>query len=85
MPRREAILPLPKMRSIVAGGQRELEHVGVSGDDLEGDVDLLELHLRRPGLDGARRDVDRPELRADHALAEALDVGVAGGPLPRRS
>ena len=60
----------------VGRGPRELERVGVALAQLVYDVDLLErlLHGRRP--DDCRRDVHRPELRAEPAAPHARDVGV---------
>lgn len=59
----------------VGDGERELESVGVTGDELMDDVNLFE-----HGLDGGRTgrrggDIDGPELRAEAAGAEAGDVG----------
>lgn len=59
----------------VGDGERELESVGVTGDELMDDVNLFE-----HGLDGGRTgrcggNIDGPELRAEAAGAEAGDVG----------
>jgi hypothetical protein len=54
--------------------------VGIERENAARDVDLLELRLRGDLLG---RHVDRPELAAHAALAQPLEVGVAGRAPPQ--
>ena len=59
----------------IIGGERELEVVGIGFDDPLDGVDLLERVADRVVAGDVRRDVDRPELRADAALMKPCHVG----------
>ena len=66
----------------VAGRKRECQPVGVSGDEPARNIDLLQLHPGVAAVLDLPRHVDRPELRADLALGQAGEIGVAAGVLP---
>ncbi len=72
----EAILPALCAATHVGGGARGGEVGGIAADDRLDEVDLLErlLDLLRARLVGP--DIDRPELPADQARAQPLDVGI---------
>src|ERR1035441_4065828 len=67
-------LPLPMDALDVGGCQREFEGVGILSHHLVDDIDLLQHRLDggRPGGDG--RDINRPELGAHTAGAQAGNV-----------
>ena len=58
--------------------ERQREAVGVPRDHPPGDVELLELHPRVAAVLHLAVDVDRPELGADLALGQTLEVGMLG-------
>jgi hypothetical protein len=70
--------PLPERAPHLGLGRHELERLRVLVDDAQRDVDLFELDARIAGVANLARDVDRPELRADHPAAEPVEVRVAG-------
>src|SRR5690606_2407531 len=57
--------------------QRPREYIGVVGDHLARDVDLLHLHAGEAGVADGAGDVHRPELPAHATRAQARNVGVA--------
>ena len=59
----------------VVGGAGETEDVRVRGDEPVDELDLLERRRHRLVPGQVARDVDRPELRADHPLAQSRQVG----------
>ena len=61
------------------GGEGEGEVLRVAGDEGAGEVDLLELDAEVAAGELVGGDVDGPQLGAEVALAQAGDVGVAGG------
>jgi hypothetical protein len=75
MPRSDAIRPSRIACSTSAALVASASRSGIERDHAPRDVDLLELRLRGDLLG---RNVDRPELSAHAALAQALEVGVAG-------
>ena len=67
--------PFPSALDVIRR-QREREPVRVPGDHPAGDVELLQLHPRVAAVLHLAIDIDRPELRADLALSQALEIGV---------
>ena len=72
-----ADLTLPEVAPDVVGAEGQREPVGVLRNESARDVDLLQLHPRVPGVAILARRVNGPELRADHALLQAVEIGVA--------
>ena len=75
MPIIDAIRPLLKARSTSAAVRASRERLGPAPRHAMDDVDLLERGAHRLLALHRRGHVDRPELAAEAALAQARDVG----------
>src|SRR6185312_3275425 len=67
----------------IGGGEGQRESLGISGDDLAGNVDLLQLDSGEAAVLDLSGHIDRPELGTNLPLRQPGEVGVTAGGLAK--